>query len=186
MVDLNEFPSIFQKVQHSHSRHQKTTSNLLRINLKCILKCNEIWPLEGAMYITLWYRIFGGIPKMLVLYNFLRKLMVSDKKIHRAFRTRTCQIYKQNPLENFFIFTIYQNYTLVLIMVYIIILCSFSFMKTQKLYFTPISHYQNRQCGFSHLSMNSSCGRQKGPSMMTRHARSYSLQKGPSLEDSVE
>ena len=27
---------------------------------------------------------------------------------------------------------------------------------------------------------------QKGPSMMTRYARSYSLQKGPSLEDSVE
>ena len=33
---------------------------------------------------------------------------------------------------------------------------------------------------------SSSCGRQKGPSMMTRYARSYSLQKGPSLEDSVE
>ena len=36
------------------------------------------------------------------------------------------------------------------------------------------------------LFCNSSCGRQKGPSMMTRYARSYSLQKGPSLEDSVE
>ena len=33
---------------------------------------------------------------------------------------------------------------------------------------------------------NLSCGRQKGPNMMTRYARSYSLQKGPSLEDSVE
>ena len=32
LVDLNEFPSIFQKVQHSHSRDQKTTSNLLIIN----------------------------------------------------------------------------------------------------------------------------------------------------------
>ena len=29
------------------------------------------------------------IPKMLVLCNFLRKLMVSDKKIHEALRTRT-------------------------------------------------------------------------------------------------
>ena len=38
LVDLNEFPSIFQKVQHSHSRHQKTTSTLLRINLKGKLK----------------------------------------------------------------------------------------------------------------------------------------------------
>ena len=54
LVDLNEFPSIFQKVQHSHTRYQKATSNLLRINLKNILKFNEIWPLEGAMYITLW------------------------------------------------------------------------------------------------------------------------------------
>ena len=34
--------------------------------------------------------------------------------------------------------------------------------------------------------VNSSCGRQKGPSMMTRYTRSYSLQKGPSLEDSLE
>ena len=47
------FPSIFQKVQHSHSRHQKTTSNLPRINLKGILQFNEIWPQEGAMYITI-------------------------------------------------------------------------------------------------------------------------------------
>ena len=31
LVDLNEFSSIFWKVQHSHSRYQKTTSNLLRI-----------------------------------------------------------------------------------------------------------------------------------------------------------
>ena len=34
--------------------------------------------------------------------------------------------------------------------------------------------------------ISSSYGRQKGPSMMTRYARSYSLQKAPSLEDSVE
>ena len=36
------------------------------------------------------------------------------------------------------------------------------------------------------LSHSSSCGRQKGPSMMTRYARSYSLLNGPSLEDSLE
>ena len=88
LVDLNEFPSIFHKVQHSNSRPQKTTSNLLRINLEGILKFNEMWPLEGAMYITLWQN-FWGIPKMLVLCNFLRKLMVSDKKIHRAFQIHT-------------------------------------------------------------------------------------------------
>ena len=37
---------------------------------------------------------------MLVLCNFLRKFMVSDKTIH----------YKQKPLEKFLIFTIYQNH----------------------------------------------------------------------------
>ena len=31
--------------------------------------------------------ILGGIPIMLVLCNFLRKFMVSNKKIHRALRT---------------------------------------------------------------------------------------------------
>ena len=40
------------------------------------------------IHVTLNGRIFGGIPEMLVFKcNFLRKLMVSDKKICRAFRT---------------------------------------------------------------------------------------------------
>ena len=54
-----------------------------------------------------------GIPKMLVLCNFFKILMVSDKMIHWAFRTHI-PLYKQYPLEEFFIFTIYQNYTLTL------------------------------------------------------------------------
>ena len=47
-----------------------------------------------------------------------------------------------------------------------------------------IRNFENGLYLFLHI--NSSCGRQKGPSMMTRYARSYSVQKGPSLEDSVE
>ena len=43
------------------------------------------------MYISLWENS-RGIPIMLVLCNFLRKLMVSNKKIHRALRTRTTLI----------------------------------------------------------------------------------------------
>ena len=39
--------------------------------------------------------------------------MVSDKMIHKAFRTQP--LYKQTPLEKFLFFTIYQNYTLALI-----------------------------------------------------------------------
>ena len=46
---------------------------------------------------------FLGHPKMLVLCNFLKILIVLDKTIHKAFR-------KQNQLEIFFlIFTIYQK-----------------------------------------------------------------------------
>ena len=90
-ADLKHFRSIFSlqisinlsKVQYSHSRYQKTTSNLLRINLKGLLKFNKIWPLEGAMYITLW---------LLSFMQFLRKFTVSDKKVYRAFKThRTLQ-----------------------------------------------------------------------------------------------
>ena len=82
LVQLNEFPSIFQKVQHAPSRHQKTTSNLLRIYLKGILKFNEIWSLEGATMYTVHIprtELIGGMPNLLVLCNFLRKLRVSDK-----------------------------------------------------------------------------------------------------------
>ena len=59
----------------------------------------------------LYGKIFGGIPKMLVLCNFLKILMVSDK-ITRLLEL--IQFYKQNPLETFIIFTIYQNNTLAL------------------------------------------------------------------------
>ena len=69
---------------------------------------NIIWPLE-----ELYGRIFGGIPKNLVLCNFLRKLMVSDKKRFTGL-LELIQRYKQNPFQKFFIFTIYQNYTLAL------------------------------------------------------------------------
>ena len=53
LVDLTEFPPIFQKVQCFPSRHQKTTSNLFRINVIGKLRFHNSWPLEGAMYITM-------------------------------------------------------------------------------------------------------------------------------------
>ena len=40
------------------------------------------------MYITLSEN-FRWHPEMFVLCSFLRKLMVSDKKIHKAFKTHT-------------------------------------------------------------------------------------------------
>ena len=59
LVNWNGFPPIFQKVQYFHSRHKNTTSPLLRISLNGILKLNEVWPLEGAMYISLWENYRG-------------------------------------------------------------------------------------------------------------------------------
>ena len=76
LVDLIEFPPIFQKVQHSHPSRQKTTSNLLRSNFKGILKFNEvIMPTRGS-YVHNFMAEFSVASQ---------KCMVSDKKIHRAF-----------------------------------------------------------------------------------------------------
>ena len=61
---------------------------------------------RGSYVQYLYGRIIGGIPIMLVLCNFLRKLMVSNKKIHRALEN-SYNSYEQYPLEKFFIFTIY-------------------------------------------------------------------------------
>ena len=43
----------------------------------------------SSVHNSIYGNIFGGIPKILVLYNFLKILMVSDKMIHGAFRTHT-------------------------------------------------------------------------------------------------
>ena len=54
------------------------------------------------MYITLDGNFFGGIPKMLVLCNFLKILMVSDKTIHRSFRSHATLLTK--PIREIFHF----------------------------------------------------------------------------------
>ena len=51
---------------------------------------------------------------MLVLCNFLRKLMGFEQKDSQGFEN-SYNSYEQYQLEKFFIFTIYQNYTLALI-----------------------------------------------------------------------
>ena len=94
-------------------RRKKKSSNLLRINLKCILTFNEIWPLEGAMYITLWEN-FRGHPENVSFmhFKFSENGWFQTKRFTGLLGL--AQLYKQNPLENFLIFTIYQNYTLAL------------------------------------------------------------------------
>ena len=70
-------------MQHSHSRHQKTTSNPLGMNLKGKLKFINEWPLEGAMYINLWKKIQGH--SKFCFCNLLKIWTVSDKTVPKAF-----------------------------------------------------------------------------------------------------
>ena len=63
------------------------------------------------MYI-IYCKIFGGIPKMLFLCNFLKILMVSDKLITRLLEL--VQLYEQTPLDKIFHFHHLPNYKLAL------------------------------------------------------------------------
>ena len=65
------------------------------------------------VHISLWENS-RGIPIILVLCNFLRKWMVFEQKDSQGFEN-SYNSYEQYPLEKFFIFTFYQNYTLALI-----------------------------------------------------------------------
>ena len=69
LVDLNEFSSIFQKVQHSHSRHQKTTS---KSQFKRQIKVWQWFTIRGSyMYVHKPMVIFfGGMPPIFVVVPF--------------------------------------------------------------------------------------------------------------------
>ena len=59
------------------------------------------------MYINLWIKFSGASPKILVLGNFLKILMVSDKTIHKACRTHKTLYNSVNPLAMIFFFFYY-------------------------------------------------------------------------------
>ena len=71
-----------------------------------MLKFNEIWPLEGEFS--------GASRKCIKFYAIFSENWWFQKKRLRGL-LELIQIYKQNSLEKFLIFTIYQNYTLALI-----------------------------------------------------------------------
>ena len=52
------FYQSFKKCQHCHSRHQKTTSDLLRINLKDKLRFINKQPLEGVKVYNLYFILY--------------------------------------------------------------------------------------------------------------------------------
>ena len=59
---------------------------------------------------------FRGHPENVSFLQFPQNIDGSDKMIYRALELML--LYKQNSLENFFIFYIYQNYTLALINIF--------------------------------------------------------------------
>ena len=91
---------------------RKQPHNLLRISLNGVLKLNEVWPLEGAMYISLWENSRGH-PDNVSFMQFSMKIDGFEQKDSQGFEN-SYNFYEQYPLEKFFIFTIYQNYTLAL------------------------------------------------------------------------
>ena len=69
-------------------------------------------PLEGAMHISLWENSRGH-PDNVSFMQFSTKIDGFEQKDSQGFEN-SYNSYEQYPLEKFFIFTIYQNYTLAL------------------------------------------------------------------------
>ena len=64
------------------------------------------------MYISLWEN-YRGHPNNIILMQFSLKIDGFEQKDSQGFEN-SYNSYEQYPLEKFFIFTIYQNYTLAL------------------------------------------------------------------------
>ena len=105
LVDLNEFPLIFQKVQHSHSRNQKTTSRTPYNQFKRHIKIQWNMATRGSYVhnITLW-QIFRGASRKSKFYAIFPENWWFQKK-RFAGLFELIQIYKQNSLEKFFTYS---------------------------------------------------------------------------------
>ena len=108
-----DFHQSFKKCSIFTPDIRKQPQHLLRISLNGILKWNEVWPLEGAMYISLWENSRGH-PDNVSFMQFSTKIDGFEQKDSQGIEN-SYNSYEQYPLEKFFIFTIYQNYTLALI-----------------------------------------------------------------------
>ena len=95
-------------MQQSHSRHQKTTSQLFRITLKGRLRGQQ-WKITGVSYVHKPMVNCLGAPTIYYFANISKILIVSDKTIIKTFIIHKT-LYKQYPFEKFWIFTVYQNY----------------------------------------------------------------------------
>ena len=98
LADLNEFSSIFCKRQHSHSRHQKTISNLHRIISQGRLRVSNKKSLEGALYMY----INLPPPSPFFSSNFSEYWWFQTKQFTRLLEF--IKLYKTKPTGNFFHF----------------------------------------------------------------------------------
>ena len=73
-----------------------------RISLNGILKLNEVWPPEGAMYISLWENSRGH-PDNVSFMQFSTKIDGFEQKDSQGFENSYTS-YEQYPLEKFFHF----------------------------------------------------------------------------------
>ena len=109
-------------MQHSHSRHQKTTSNLrkqprkttsnLRNTLKVRLSVSNEWPLEGTtcmyMYINLhvcMIKFSGASPTVLAFCKFL-KIVDDFTVLDNAFRIHKTLFLKHKTHEIIVLFSL--------------------------------------------------------------------------------
>ena len=81
------------------------------MSLNGILKLNEVWPLCTYLY----GNYSRGHPDNNSFMQFSMKIDGFEQKDSQGF-INSYNSYEQYPLEKFFIFTIYQNYTLALTM----------------------------------------------------------------------
>ena len=102
LVDLNEFSSIFLIVQHSHSRHKITTSNLCRINLKA--NWGLITTTRGSYVHKPTVKFLEVSPNFLS-GNFSNYGWLQTKQFTRLLEF--IKLYKQNPLMMIFFFSHY-------------------------------------------------------------------------------
>ena len=79
------------------------------------------------MYISLWEN-YRGHPDNISFMQFSTKIDGFEEKDSQGFEN-SYNSYEQYPLENFFIFTIYQNYTLALNMQIKILWTSYKWCK---------------------------------------------------------
>ena len=108
LVDLNKVSSIIWKVQQSHSRCQKTTSNLLGITLKGRLRVSNEQSSEGAMYINICWNSWGIPRNYFFSQNFSIYWWFQTKLFTRLLEF--IKLCKQTPLEFFtFIFPLFSK-----------------------------------------------------------------------------